>query len=228
MIMCTRFTSFVLFVALVLVPSALFASPFYIGTSPLVPPTDGVYLRQNVHAEYDAGPLHIILQDIQHSGFSNIVRIPVVGGMLETFDSTVVGNVSVNGGPPSPISLFGPVSVFLSGYSLSATGTFNTEMLALTLQSGGPIQIRESPTQQSSGQTKITDLGSGLFRIDSFFDVFTELSIDGGQTWNPSVGSTHVDLTNTPLPGALPLFAGGAAVLGFFGWRRKRKHASMR
>ena len=27
----------------------------------------------------------------------------------------------------------------------------------------------------------------------------------------------------TPLPAALPLFASGAGVLGFFGWRRKRK-----
>ena len=29
--------------------------------------------------------------------------------------------------------------------------------------------------------------------------------------------------TGTPLPAALPLFASGMGVLGFFGWRRKRK-----
>jgi hypothetical protein len=29
--------------------------------------------------------------------------------------------------------------------------------------------------------------------------------------------------TGTPIPGALPLFASGAGLLGFFGWRRKRK-----
>lgn len=30
----------------------------------------------------------------------------------------------------------------------------------------------------------------------------------------------------TPLPAALPLFASGAGVLGFFGWRRKRKQVA--
>ena len=32
----------------------------------------------------------------------------------------------------------------------------------------------------SPGRTTITDIGGGLYQIDSFFDVFTELSIDGG------------------------------------------------
>ena len=31
----------------------------------------------------------------------------------------------------------------------------------------------------------------------------------------------------TPIPGALPLFASGAGVLGFFGWRRKKKSAAL-
>jgi hypothetical protein len=31
------------------------------------------------------------------------------------------------------------------------------------------------------------------------------------------------DTAATPLPAALPLFAGGLGGLGFFGWRRKRK-----
>jgi hypothetical protein len=30
----------------------------------------------------------------------------------------------------------------------------------------------------------------------------------------------------TPIPGALPLFATGLAALGLFGWRRKRKNAT--
>lgn len=33
--------------------------------------------------------------------------------------------------------------------------------------------------------------------------------------------------STTPLPAALPLFASGAGVLGFFGWRRKRKAAAL-
>ena len=34
------------------------------------------------------------------------------------------------------------------------------------------------------------------------------------------------DLSTTPLPAALPLFASGGALLGFLGWRRKRKNAA--
>jgi hypothetical protein len=191
----------------------------------LVPPSDGVYVSpQNAHAEYDAPGLQIILQSIQHSGFTNIVRTPAAGGTLETFDSTVAGDVSINGGPLTPISLSGPVQVFLSGYTTGDIGgPFNTQMLSLTLQSASGILLQENPTQSSTGQTTITDLGSGKFRIDSFFDVFTELSLDGGKTFIPSVGSTRVNLTNTPLPGALPLFATGLGALGLLGWRRKRK-----
>lgn len=33
------------------------------------------------------------------------------------------------------------------------------------------------------------------------------------------------DLSQTPLPGALPLFASVSALMGFFGWRRKRNSA---
>ena len=35
------------------------------------------------------------------------------------------------------------------------------------------------------------------------------------------------DVANTPLPAALPLFAGGLGALGWLGWRRKRKLAAV-
>ena len=39
---------------------------------------------------------------------------------------------------------------------------------------------------------------------------------------DPPLGVTDTPIV-TPLPGALPLFAGGLGVLGLLGWRRKRK-----
>jgi len=42
----------------------------------------------------------------------------------------------------------------------------------------------------------------------------------------PSNSGTFT-LTATPLPAALPLFAGGLGVMGLFGWRRKRKAAAI-
>ena len=67
-------------------------------------------------------------------------------------------------------------------------------MIQLDLSGGSlppGVMIRESPTLASTGQTMLTDQGGGNFRIDSFFDVFTELSLDGGQSWTPSNGSSH-------------------------------------
>jgi hypothetical protein len=111
--------------------------------------------------------------------------------------------------------------VFLFGYNPGDTGTFDTEMLSMSLQSvGGSVMIQESPTQQSKGKTTITDQGGGLFRIDSFFDVFTELSLDGGNNWVASVDKTRVDLGNTPLPAAWLLFVSALGALGLLGWGR--------
>ena len=98
-------------------------------------------------------------------------------------------------------------------------------MLQLNL-SGGSLpagtMIRESPTLQSTGQTTITNIGGGLFKIDSFFDVFTELSIDGGATWMPSTtGPGHVTLV--PEPASLSLLAAG--LVGLAGLRRRRSAA---
>ena len=223
--MHTHFKFIIALVTSLILPGVPSALAVYIGSSPFVPPTDGVYLSPAaVHAQYDVAPgLQVILKDIQHTGFTNIIRTLVAGGTDETFDSIALGNVSINGGPFSAISLFGAVQVFLLGYAPGDTGTFDTEMLALNLQSaGGGIMIQESPTQQSKGKTTITDQGGGLYRIDSFFDVFTELSLDGGRNWVASVDKTHVDLTNTPLPAAWILFMSGIAALGLLGWRRTR------
>ena len=79
--------------------------------------------------------------------------------------------------------------------------------------------IRESPTLQSLGQTSITDLGGGLFEISSFFDVFTELSLNGGANWTPSTGSGRVDLI-APEPATLALLGLG---LAGFGLSRRRQ-----
>ena len=76
----------------------------------------------------------------------------------------------------------------------------------------GPILIREDPYRASTGQTDITDLGGGLYHIDSFFDVFTELSVDGGMTWIASDSSTRMYLVPEPVTLTL-LGIGGSIVL---------------
>jgi hypothetical protein len=92
------------------------------------------------------------------------------------------------------------------GRQLAGMRFFNTEMLQLDIRgngAGGVFMIRESPTRRSQGMTSIHESPSlsRPFTVDSFFDVFTELSLDGGQTWFPSE-ATHVELNPQPLPPA--------------------------
>ena len=98
----------------------------------------------------------------------------------------------------------------------TGTGTtdrfFDIEVVFLdvmTLPNG--TMIRESPTLQSTGQTRITDLPGGGYRINSFFDVFTEISLDGGQSWTPSDGPAH--MSSVPEPGTLLLVGAGTLAL---------------
>ena len=81
--------------------------------------------------------------------------------------------------------------------------------------------IRESPTLASVGQTTITDIGGGMYRIDSFFDVFTELSVDGGNSWIPSDSSTRVTL-ESPEPSTFALLGLGMVVAHRLHRRQRR------
>lgn len=116
------------------------------------------------------------------------------------FDVFVELEVSLNGGVT-----FGPAAwdrrisdIHIVHPPGTPPGIWRTEMVQLDL-AGAPLppstMIRESPTKQSLGQTAITPNGGG-YHIDSFFDVFTELSLDGGQTWVPADRS--LPLNNVP------------------------------
>jgi hypothetical protein len=100
---------------------------------------------------------------------------------------------------------------------------FATEILQLDISGGtlpGGIMVRESPTRASLGRHALTELGGGLYLIDSFFDVFTELSIDGGQTWTP--GSSPFHLVGGPIvpePTSAALLIIGVTM---WAWRRQR------
>lgn len=78
---------------------------------------------------------------------------------------------------------------------------FDTEMLQLELQGGtapSGMRLRESPTLPSVGHMTLENLGGGSFRVDSFFDVFFELSVDGGQSWAPANQPYRITLAQNP------------------------------
>jgi hypothetical protein len=207
-------------------------------TDPELPPS-GVYLSpQDVHAMYSGPNLTIVLQAIQHQPFKDLdpAHLPDATGVTNEhhdFDSDLLGQAQCVGQgcndfgiPPSfPVQMEGRVqSVATNKGPTDTTGTFATEMVGMSLMGTGTtppsVMVRESPTLPSLGSTRITDIGGGQYHIDSFFDVFTELSLDGGANWFPSVGPTHVDLV-LPEPSSLVLLA--VTLFGTFGLARRRQ-----
>lgn len=179
-----------------------------------IPPLDGAYVGQ-FHS-WGGGLFN--LSDPIHSAFTNCAVPPTGGGTQNhVFSSTVSGTISGPGLPPTFVSLPGANSTVRVTHTgdVGPASFFDTEMLQLDIFGPG-LLIRESPTFPSQGMTSITDLGGGMWSIDSFFDVFTELSIDGGQTWIPSDGFTRMRLI--PTPGALALLGCGI----MFGAARRR------
>jgi hypothetical protein len=206
-------------------------------TDPELPPP-GVYLSpQDVHAQYSGPNLLIVLQAIQHQPFKDLdpAHLPDATGVTNEhhdFDSDLRGQAQCIGSgcndffiPPTfPVVMGGRVqTVSLNKGPSDTTGTFVTEMVGMSLSGEGPtppfVMVRESPTLPSLGQTRITDTGGGTYHIDSFFDVFTELSMDGGTNWFPSVGSTRVNLVPEPTSLLLAAFAS----IGMAGFGRRRK-----
>src|SRR6266568_6838484 len=189
-----------------------------------LPPDSGEYrTAAQVHADYLVSGNTYELDNIRHHFFINIVNSSCgVGCEMDQFNSTVDADLFINNVFAQHIVMFGQVTVDVFNKNVGTPGTpFNTEMLQLDLSTGGPGPlVRESPTLHSFGQTEIDNLG-GTFRITSFFDVFTDLSLDGGQNWFPSTSSSQVSLQETPEPATFVLTGLALAGLGFLTRRRR-------
>ena len=152
-------------------------------------------------------------------GFTGTTSI--IGGGGQSIDSSISLASDVytdNNGMPGTlighVSLGGPIGIFYSGRtSDTELGAFVSSLTELDLTgqfNGHTIELILNSSMTSSGPTTVAPSGSD-FRISSFFDVFTELSIDHG-TFVPGPPRTFV---LTPEPGSLSLLAlGVAGVLG--------------
>ena len=112
----------------------------------------------------------------------------------------------------------------LSLATLGSNCTIPIELVALSLVStvNPMVRLRESPTLGSSGEMTINSDGSGTGgTFNSFFDVFFELSFDGGSTFSP-MGPLHLSSSNT----GWTAFEHGLLVDGLVGDQNANRHTN--
>ena len=121
------------------------------------------------------------------------------GNDTESFTSTLVAVFWVPGVGHPVGYINGSETIVVDGHTGITTGTFNTLMTQFDFNGGTP-SIRLDPNYQSVGQATVTAEGGGLYQINSFFDIFTDLSTDSGNTWTPSTSPTHLVLVDPNNP----------------------------
>jgi len=119
--------------------------------------------------------------------------------------------------------------------TIAAVGTSGASGTGITL--AAPLT---SAHAAGSGVTEPLELAdtSPLAPLDDPFPAgdptISLAEVAGGTLWSPGTSGIGGDSTSpeydfagatTPLPGTLPLFAGGLSALGILGWRRKKKAA---
>jgi hypothetical protein len=178
-----------------------------ISQSPLLPPATGTY------SVPDACVSVVCLENITLFGFDVTSNSIVGGNDLTESNVSLSANLFQNlSGTPgafiNSVLLTGEADItYFSRPTLSDLGTFEAQITLLDLSGtfagltgDHTITAMLNPAEPSTGETTVEALGTTpeTFQIGSFFDVFAELSIDGG----PSVpGPERVaQLTAVPEP----------------------------
>lgn len=184
---------------------AAFADVF--APTPAVLPSNGAYVVADTCVSV------LCIKNIQLSDFDTFNSSIVLGNELTQSNVTMTADLYQNvGGMAGPfvtsIVMNGEMDItYFSKSSLTGTGDFNTQITALDL--GGSfvgltgmhtVDAGLDSSDMSTGMTSIDQVSSSpdLFRISSFFDVFVELSLDGG----PSMAGPErvASLVETPEP----------------------------
>ena len=157
----------------------------------------------------------------------NVVSSPPRGDTFRVdsfFD--VFFELDLGGGGQYQIDSFFDVFTELSIENVTpagaTTGRYETEIVSMDLTgaassvitSGAMIRLDTTdPDRRPLGTRTITTLSGGNFEVDSFFDVFTELSVDGGGNWLPADRAMRMTMSRIPEPATLTLLCMGGLAL---------------
>jgi hypothetical protein len=139
-----------------------------------------------------------------HGGFTNAVQPPAQTGatVMSDYVATFVGELVLQ--PPAVSSAATHMLAVQARMTERITFTerrgetriFDTELVTFELRAGMPpgVVVRESPRLQSAGVTTITAASGGLSRVESYYDVWLEISLDGGRSWHPAQQAVRMAL----------------------------------
>ncbi len=122
---------------------------------------------------------------------------PLVSPTIDLLFS-VMPVISIDGG--APVNGTGTEEFIGSQPTPGLYNPYNTQMVQLNLQAPGGIVIRLDPGPPSLGTLRAQPLPANVTQFSSFFDIFVDLSLDGGNTFLTPSGSTQMVYENTPEP----------------------------
>jgi len=171
----------------------------------------------------------VCLENASVSGFHNTSDNVVSGNQVLTATATFSAEVfQNNSGSPGadlgPLSIIGNMSFIYIGRTLATpVGTFTAQITDFDFAgmfNGHPFEFKQNPSMASQGQTTVNQAPGG-FQINSFFDVFAELSLDSGP-FVPGPGRETTAISAAPEPGSAGLMVFGLLGLVRIASRRRR------
>ena len=135
--------------------------------------------------------------------------------------------------PIGTVHLTGSVEQEVLGRTFATeTGIWATELTSLLLSGpvlGNTLTVSLDPNNPSTGETSITpnDNLARTFRIDSFFDVFVEISLDGPTPLHTTRGPIHAEAVSVPEPSSIAAIALPLLAIVAIWPRRSRSNAVM-
>ncbi|MEX2091932.1 MAG: hypothetical protein WD971_04600 [Pirellulales bacterium] len=198
--------------------NALADVPTFISNEGRLPAPDFPYQFVDPPADFGGGALVTVYSLQLQAADPAQVEYPTMDFVNDVwlldsfFDINYEMQMSIGLGPVFPV--FGAGQMHVQGSAPAGLDSFTTEFQLELLQLDllpsavadplSEILLRESPMLASTGVTTVVDLcpfcDAFHWRMTSFFDVFAEISIDGGANWVPSDGSFRI-VQGIPEPG---------------------------
>ena len=134
---------------------------------------------------------------------------------------TMIVNFTPTGGTTMGAFALDPINVPYADHALGTNLTTSTTKIIANDESEYGTFIDQNNVAQNSWS---------MHWFDPYFDpmatgVYNIRLLASGPGGIFADTNINIAITAVPLPAALPLYAAGMAVLGFFGWRRKQKSA---